>query len=125
MRNYSKQYANIFIILLTLSVWVYISLLYPKKPRILFIPKNYNDYSIQKEIFSELGYKLTVDTYNADFIYLADESFKENVKGAKNNCTINFLPGSEILTNKKSLFTEFSSFNTEDGRVNANIFQPI
>lgn len=118
MRTPSKRYANSFILFFTITVWVYISIIVPNKnkKRVLFIPKQ--NHKIQKEIFRELGYSETADAYSADFIYISDKSKINMVNDVKTNCIINYLPGTELLTNRKSLYEEFLNIENDS---NANI----
>lgn len=119
MRSSTKRYANIFIIILTFSVWVYLSFSHrSRRKRVQFIPHNHPDLSIQKEIFTELGYKETTDTYSADFIYLADQSFADALNEIKINASINYLPGTSILTNRRTLYEEFlENFEEEEEEI--------
>lgn len=120
MRSATKRYANIFIIVLTFSVWVYLSFSHrSRRKRVQFIPHNFKDLSIQKEVFKELGYKETTDTYSADFIYLADQSYAESLSEIKINASINYLPGTSILTNRVTLYEEFN--NLSDDEENQNL----
>lgn len=123
MRSSTKRYANIFIIILTFSVWVYLSFSHrSRRKRVQFIPNNFKDLSIQKEIFKELGYKETTDTYSADFIYLADQGYAEGLSEIKINASINYLPGTSILTNRRTLYEEFlENFEDEEDKENPNI----
>jgi hypothetical protein len=123
MRSSTKRYANIFIIMLIFSVWVYLCFSHrSRRKRVQFIPHNFKDLSIQKEIFKELGYKETTDTYSADFIYLADQIYADSLSEIKINATINYLPGTSILTNRITLYEEFNNINDEDSdQENPNI----
>ena len=120
MRSSTKRYANIFIVALTFSVWVYVSFSHrSRRKRVQFIPNNFKDLSLQREIFTELGYKETTDTYSADFIYLADMSYSDRLSEIKINATINYLPGISILSTRRNLYEEF--LNIDETENNPNI----